>query len=180
MTNNRVEIRFAGFGGQGVALMGRLLGETVSLYSGRTAIMTQSYGPESRGGASSCDVVIDDGEIDFPKASKYDYFIVMSEEAYTKYVPNMKDGAVMFVEENLVILDDHAKRASKIFKIPATEYAESLGSKLYANICMLGFICANSDLFKEKDFMKVMKEKVKERFIKNNIAAFNLGKDHKG
>jgi 2-oxoglutarate ferredoxin oxidoreductase subunit gamma len=178
--SDRVEIRFAGFGGQGVALMGRLVGETISLYTKKTAIMTQSYGPESRGGASSCDVVIDTGEIDFPKASHYDYFIVMSEEAYTKYVPNMKDGAILFVEENLVHLDDHAKRASKVYKIPATAYAESLGSKLYANICMLGFICANSDLFKENDFMNVMKEKVKERFIKNNIAAFNLGKNHKG
>lgn len=181
MTNSRVEIRFAGFGGQGIALMGKLVGETISSYEeGKNAIMTQSYGPESRGGASSTDLVIDTEEIDFPKASEYDYFCVMSEEAYTKYVPNMKDGAIMFVEENLVILDDHAKRASKVFKIPATEIAESLGSKMFANIVMCGFICGHSDLFKEKDFMKVMKEKVRAQFIKNNIKAFSLGKNHKG
>ena len=181
MTNSRIEIRFAGFGGQGIALMGKLVGETVSVYEeGKNAIMTQSYGPESRGGASSTDLVIDTGEIDFPKASHYDYFVVMSEEAYHKYVPNMKDGAIMFVEENLVILDDHAKRASKVFKIPATAIAESLGSKMFANIVMCGFICGNSDLFKEKDFMKVMKETVKAQFVKNNIKAFNMGKNHKG
>lgn len=179
--SNRIEVRFAGFGGQGIALMGKLVGETISLFEeGKTAIMTQSYGPESRGGASSCDLVVDTGEIDFPKALSYDIFVVMSEEAYTEYVPNMKDGAIMFVEEDLVILDDHAKRASKVFKIPATKLAETLGSKMYANITMIGFISANSDLFKEKDFMKVMKEKVKERFIKNNITAFNLGKNYKG
>jgi len=179
--SDRIEIRFAGFGGQGIALMGKLIGQTISLCEeGKTAIMTQSYGPESRGGASSTDLVIDKGEIDFPKASQYDYFIVMSEEAYWKYVPNMKDGAIMFVEENLVVLDDHAKRASKVYKIPATKLAETLGSKMYANIVMCGFLCGNSDLFKEKDFMKIMKEKVKARFIKNNIAAFNLGKNHKG
>ncbi|MHA1452474.1 MAG: 2-oxoacid:acceptor oxidoreductase family protein, partial [Promethearchaeota archaeon] len=125
--SDRIEIRFAGFGGQGIALMGKLIGQTVSLCEeGKTAIMTQSYGPESRGGASSTDLVIDTGEIDFPKASQYDYFVVMSEEAYWKYGPNMKDGAIMFVEENLVVLDDHAKRASKVYKIPATKLAETL------------------------------------------------------
>ena len=181
MTDNRIEVRFAGFGGQGIALMGKLVGETISMYEeGRSAILTQSYGPESRGGASSTDLVIDTEEIDFPKASHYDFFVVMSEEAYHKYVPNMKHGAIMFVEENLVILDDHAKRASKIFKIPATKIAESIGSKMYANIVMCGFICGNTDLFKEKDFMKVMKEKVKAQFVKNNMEAFSMGKNHKG
>ncbi|MBN2156072.1 MAG: 2-oxoacid:acceptor oxidoreductase family protein [Candidatus Lokiarchaeota archaeon] len=179
--SDRIEVRFAGFGGQGIALMGRLVGETIALHEkGKTAIMTQSYGPESRGGASSSDVVIDTTEIDFPKATHYDYFVCMSEEAYTKYIGRMKERGVMFVEEDLVILDAHAKKASKIFKIPATALAETLGSKLYANICMLGYVCANTDLFKEKDFMKVMKDKVRARFIENNIKAFNLGKNHKG
>ena len=134
MTNSRIEIRFAGFGGQGIALMGKLVGETISVHEeGKNAIMTQSYGPESRGGASSTDLVIDTGEIDFPKASQYDYFVCMSEEAWHKYVPNMKDGAVLFYEENLVIPDEeNLKRASKVFKIPATALAETLGSKMYA------------------------------------------------
>ena len=154
----RTEIRIAGFGGQGVILAGLLLGKA-AIKDGKYAVQTQSYGPESRGGASSTDLVIDTEEIDFPKASNYDYFVCMSEEAWHKYVPNMKDGAVLFYEENLVIPDEkNLKRASNVHKIPATKIAESLGSKMYANIVMCGFICGNSNLFTEKDFMKVMKE----------------------
>jgi len=178
--SDRIEIRFAGFGGQGIALMGRLVGEVISLHEkGKQSVMTQSYGPESRGGASSCDVVIDTQTIDYPKSTAFDYFVVMSEEAYHKYIPRLKEGGIIFVEENLVTLDDHAKKASKIYKIPATAIAETLGSRLYANIAMLGFVCANTDLFSEEAFVKVMKAKVRARFIEKNLVAFEKGKNHK-
>lgn len=178
--SDRIEIRFAGFGGQGIALMGRLVGEVISLHEkGKHAVMTQSYGPESRGGASSSDVVIDTDIIDYPKSTEFDYFVVMSEEAYQKYIPLLKEGGIIFAEENLVTLDDQAKKASKIFKIPATNIAESLGSRLYANIAMLGFVCANSNLFTEKAFIDVMKSRVRARFIEKNIEAFEKGKNHK-
>ncbi len=178
--SDRIEIRFAGFGGQGIALMGRLVGEVISLHEkGKHSVMTQSYGPESRGGASSCDVVIDTQIIDYPKATEFDYFVVMSEEAYHKYIPRLKEGGIIFVEENLVTLDDQSKKASKIYKIPATEIAETLGSRLYANIAMLGFVCANTDLFSDEDFITVMKAKVRARFIEKNLVAFEKGKNHK-
>lgn len=178
---SRVEIRFAGFGGQGIGLMGRLVGEAVSLLEeGKNSVMTQSYGPESRGGASSTDVVIDEGEIDYPKATELDYFVVLSEEAYHKYIPKLKEGGILFVEEDLVTLDEHAKKAKKIFKIPATKIAETLGSRLYANIAMLGFVCANTtDIFSEEAMITIMKEKIKARFVEKNLIAFQKGMEYK-
>ena len=178
---SRVEIRFAGFGGQGIGLMGRLVGEAVSLLEeGKNSVMTQSYGPESRGGASSTDVVIDEGEIDYPKATELDYFVVLSEEAYHKYIPKLKEGGILFVEEDLVTLDEHAKKAKKIFKIPATKIAETLGSRLYANIAMLGFVCANTtDIFSEEAMITIMKEKIKARFVEKNLVAFQKGMEYK-
>jgi len=178
---SRVEIRFAGFGGQGIGLMGRLVGEAVSLLEeGKNSVMTQSYGPESRGGASSTDVVIDEGEIDYPKATELDYFVVLSEEAYHKYIPKLKEGGILFVEEDLVTIDENAKRAKKIFKIPATKIAETLGSRLYANIAMLGFVCANTtDIFSEEAMIKIMKEKIKARFVEKNLIAFQKGMEYK-
>ena len=177
----RVEIRFAGFGGQGIGLMGRLVGEAVSLLEeGKNSVMTQSYGPESRGGASSTDVVIDTEDIDFPKATELDYFVVLSEEAYNTYISKLKDGGILFVEEDLVKLDDKAKRASKIYKIPATKIAESLGSRIYANIAMLGYVCANTKgIFSEESMIRIMKEKIKERFIEKNLIAFQKGMEYK-
>jgi len=178
---SRVEIRFAGFGGQGIGLMGRLVGEAVSLLEeGKNSVMTQSYGPESRGGASSTDVVIDEGEIDYPKATELDYFVVLSEEAYHKYIPKLKEGGILFVEEDLVTIDENAKRAKKIFKIPATKIAETLGSRLYANIAMLGFVCANTkDIFSEEAMITIMKEKIKARFVEKNLIAFQKGMEYK-
>ncbi|MCE7749422.1 MAG: hypothetical protein GPJ51_13610 [Candidatus Heimdallarchaeota archaeon] len=178
---SRVEIRFAGFGGQGIGLMGRLVGEAVSLLEeGKNSVLTQSYGPESRGGASSTDVVIDEGEIDYPKATELDYFVVLSEEAYHKYIPKLKEGGILFVEEDLVTIDENAKKAKKIFKIPATKIAESLGSRLYANIAMLGFVCANTtDIFSEVSMLTIMKEKIKARFVEKNLIAFQKGMEYK-
>ncbi len=178
---SRVEIRFAGFGGQGIGLMGRLVGEAVSLLEeGKNSVMTQSYGPESRGGASSTDVVIDEGEIDYPKATELDYFVVLSEEAYHKYISKLKEGGILFVEEDLVTLDENAKKAKKIFKIPATKIAETLGSRLYANIAMLGFVCANTtDIFSEESMLTIMKEKIKARFVEKNLIAFQKGMEYK-
>jgi len=178
---SRVEIRFAGFGGQGIGLMGRLVGEAVSLLEeGKNSVMTQSYGPESRGGASSTDVVIDEGEIDYPKATELDYFVALSEEAYHKYIPKLKEGGILFVEEDLVTLDENAKKAKKIFKIPATKIAETLGSRLYANIAMLGFVCANTkDIFSEESMITIMKQKIKARFVEKNLIAFQKGMEYK-
>ena len=177
----RVEIRFAGFGGQGIGLMGRLVGEAVSLLEkGKNSVMTQSYGPESRGGASSADVVIDTEVIDYPKATELDYFVVLSDEAYHKYIPKLKEGGVLFLDEELVTIDEKAKKASKVFKIPATRIAESLGSRLYANIAMLGHVCANTtDIFSEESMIEIMKTKIKKRFVEKNLIAFQKGMEYK-
>ena len=177
---SRIEVRFAGFGGQGIGLMGRLVGEAVALYEkSKNSVMTQSYGPESRGGASSSDVVIDTADIDYPKATELDYFVVMSEEAYDKYIPKLKKGGILFIEENLVTLDEHANKAKKIYKVPATKIAETLGIRIFANIVMLGFLCANTkDIVSEEALIEVMKKKIKARFVEKNLIAFQKGKEH--
>ncbi|MFW9851585.1 MAG: 2-oxoacid:acceptor oxidoreductase family protein [Candidatus Thorarchaeota archaeon] len=177
---SRIEVRFAGFGGQGIGLMGRLVGEAVALYEkNKNSVMTQSYGPESRGGASSSDVVIDTADIDYPKATELDYFVVMSEEAYDKYIPKLKKGGILFVEEDLVSLDEHSKKAKKIYKIPATKIAETLGNRIFANIVMLGFLCANTkNIVSEEALIEVMKKKIKARFVEKNLIAFQKGKEH--
>ena len=68
----RTEIRICGFGDQGVILAGIILGKSASLFDGQEAVQTQSSGPEARGGASKCEVVISDGEVDYPKVQNPD------------------------------------------------------------------------------------------------------------
>ena len=83
------QVRVSGSGGQGIITAGIILAEAASLYEGYNAVQTQSYGPESRGGATKSEVVISRGEIDYPKVSKCDVLLAMTDEACEKYLPQL-------------------------------------------------------------------------------------------
>jgi len=94
----RLEIRVAGFGGQGVIRAGLVLATAACIYGDRNAVQTQSYGPESRGGACKSEVVVSNEEIDFPKVTEPDAVIVMSQEAYTSYAEDVKKGGFLLLD----------------------------------------------------------------------------------
>ena len=98
----RKEIRISGFGGQGVGLAGYILGKAFSLYQGQEAVMTQSYGPEARGGASSANFVVADRLIDYPFIQKADILVLLSQEAYTRFRPDAAENAIVMIDEGLV------------------------------------------------------------------------------
>ena len=107
-------------------------------------------------------------------------FFINTAGSIKKYIPKLKKGGVLFVEEDLVTLDDQANKAKKIFKIPATKIAEELGSRLFANIAMLGFVCANTEgIVSEEALKQVMKEKIKAKYVEKNLIAFQKGKEYK-
>ena len=143
---SRSEIRFSGFGGQGIITAGYILGKAAALYDQHHVTLTKSYGPESRGGASSAQVIISDEEINYPRLTQPELLVAMSQEAYTKYIHELISEGLLLIDEDLVELnplrDDIQVRA-----IPATRIAESeLGRKIVANIVMLGFVAANTDI----------------------------------
>ncbi|MGE5832305.1 MAG: 2-oxoacid:acceptor oxidoreductase family protein, partial [Methanomicrobiales archaeon] len=81
----RHEIRFSGFGGQGIILAAVILGRAAALYDGKHAVQTQVYGPEARGGASMSAVIIDDEPILYPEVSVPDIYVIMSQEGFERY-----------------------------------------------------------------------------------------------
>ncbi len=175
----RTEIRLCGFGGQGIALMGKILGAAVSIFEKRKSVTTQSYGPESRGGASACNLVISEEEVDFPYVLAPDAFICMSKEAYTTHIDSLKEGGWFFYEENLVPVDDRLKKDGHIYSIPATAIAEKeLGKKIVANIVMLGFFAELNDYIDQKAILKSVIEFVPARFRELNEKAFKTGKNY--
>ncbi|NHJ86583.1 MAG: 2-oxoacid:ferredoxin oxidoreductase subunit gamma [Asgard group archaeon] len=175
----RYEIRLCGFGGQGIALAGRIIGSAVSFYGKQNSVMTQSYGPESRGGASASNVVISDGEVDFPYVTKPDVFICMSKEAYTTYIDSLKEGGMFFYEEDLVPVDERMNKAGKIYKIPATAIAEKeLGRRIVANIVMLGFFAELNDMLDKKAILNSTLRFVPARFKELNERAFKIGAEY--
>ncbi|RKY44545.1 MAG: 2-oxoacid:ferredoxin oxidoreductase subunit gamma, partial [Candidatus Neomarinimicrobiota bacterium] len=82
----RYELRLSGSGGQGLILIGKILAEAAAIYDGKNATQSQSYGPEARGGASRSEVIISDGEIDYPKAMKLDLLLALTQEACDLYI----------------------------------------------------------------------------------------------
>lgn len=167
------EIRIAGFGGQGVILAGFIIGKAASLYDGKSATMTQAYGPESRGGACSADVVMGQGEIGYPKVKSPHVLLAMSQEAYTLNVPHVHPDGLVIIDSDLVKIE--TPPAARLLSVPATRLAEQLGKKVVANIIMLGFFTAQTQLLSQEAMKKAIQSSVPARFTSLNLRAFEMG-----
>ncbi len=171
------ELRIAGFGGQGVILATHILGRAAAVHQNRFATMTQSYGPEARGGAASAALIVSDEPVLFPYVSRPDILVVMSQEAYTRFAPEVKPGGFLLVEEDLVRLDQRAQ-GLKIYGIPATRLAEELGKKMVLNVIMTGFLCAITGAVGPEAVRKAVQESVPARFRDLNLQAFDKGLEY--
>ena len=174
----RVEVRFGGFGGQGIILAGYILGRAATVHSGRNAVMSQSYGPQSRGGACQTEVVISDSEIAYPRVTNTDVVVAMSQEAYRKYGLGRPDNALLIVDEDLVTLDHDAERGRPVRTAPATRLAEGLGKRIIANIVMLGFLTGATDLLDVDAVREAVAASVPNAFQELNVSAFDAGFQH--
>ena len=99
----RYEIRIAGFGGQGVVTVGKIVGVAAALHDKKNAVQTQSYGPESRGGACKSEVVLSDGEIHYPKVRTADVLVALSQPALDIYLKDLKPGGILIIDPLTVI-----------------------------------------------------------------------------
>jgi 2-oxoglutarate ferredoxin oxidoreductase subunit gamma len=97
-----MEIKVSGFGGQGIIRIGMSLGKAAAINGGKNATLTQSFGPEARGGACSAQLVVSDTEILYPYLTTPDILIAMSQEAYEKFEPELKEDGLLLLEEDLV------------------------------------------------------------------------------
>ncbi len=174
-----LRVKISGFGGQGIILSSYIVGKAASIFDGKHASMTQAYGPEARGGACSSQVVISDKEIDYPLVDAANVLIAMSQEAYDKFFPILKKKGVLLYDADLVKeLQTHDGIVAKV--IPATRFAEELGKKIVANIVMLGFATAQTNISTYEAMKNAIKESVPAKFIELNMTAFQLGYDYKG
>jgi len=168
----RWEISLFGFGGQGIIRGGQILGEAAVL-EGKDAALTVAYGPEQVGGWSRADVVISDESIDFPLIIKPDILIVMSQEGLNR---SLNEGRV---PKKLLIYDSELVDASKVKGIkmagfPATKVAEQLGSRLVANVMMLGVLSEITKIVKQESILNVIRRKF-PRALELNERAFMEG-----
>jgi 2-oxoglutarate ferredoxin oxidoreductase subunit gamma len=132
---DRYEIRLSGTGGQGLVLAGIILAEAAGIYEGKHVVQTVSYGPAARGGTSRADVVISDGEIDFPKAIGLDLLLAMTQIAFDESAGDLKPSGILVVDSQLVT----EVNSLRVVKIPFTQIArEKCKREQMANIVALG------------------------------------------
>ncbi len=174
---NRTEIRLSGFGGQGIILMGYILGKAAALYDHKHATMTQSYGPESRGGACSAQVIVADTPVSYPHLIRPQVLAAMSQEAYTKYAGELAEGGLLVIDEDLVRPNDASQRA-RLFGVPATRIAEQMGRKMIANIVMLGCLAALDDTVSVEALRQAVRSSVPQGTEELNLQAFERGYEH--
>ena len=171
------EIRIAGFGGQGVILSAIVLGKAASIHQGEFATMTQNFGPEARGGACSAQLMISDKPVLYPYVTHPDVMVVMSQEAYAKFAPELKDGGMLLIERDLVRVSDLPSQ-TRIYSVPATRLAEELGKRMVLNIVMVGFFTAVTQLLEADAVRKAVADSVPASFRELNLKAFDKGYEY--
>lgn len=171
------EIKIGGLGGQGAILGGIIIGKAAALYDNQHSTLTQSFGPEARGSACSAQVVVDEKPVSYPYVQRPHILVVMSQDAFTKFVPDLREDGLLLVDEDLV-KPANLPAGVKVLGVPATRYAEELGRKMVMNIVMVGFFTAVTKLISEDAMKKAVSDSVPASTIELNLKAFQRGFEH--
>ena len=168
----RYEIRLAGAGGQGLILAGLILADAAVTYDGKNACQTQSYGAEARGGASKSEVVIDTGEIDYPKVITADVLLAMSQEACDRYCYDLKPDGLLIVDSV------HVQRAParETHRVPITKIAEeTTGRTITANMVGLGLLAGLTGIVSREALKAAIRDRAPRGTGEINVKALSAG-----
>ena len=170
-----MNIRFSGFGGQGIILAGFILG-SAAVIDKKNAIQTQSYGSESRGGACRSDVIISKEDINELYAPKIDVLVSMSQSAFEKYFAGLKKNGILLIDTDLVFPKEKDIKKLKCYGIPATDIAfKKFGRKIIGNMVMIGYTTAITNIVSKKSLKESIKNNVPKGTEELNIKAFEEG-----
>lgn len=170
----RYEIRFSGAGGQGLITAGIILAEAASIVEGKNAVQSQSYGPEARGGASKSEVIISDGPIDYPKATKVNACLALTQEAADKYSVGIKTNGLLLLDSDLV--KNTPEGDFQVYQFPIIRTAkEDLGREIVANVVALGAMVALTDIVSYEAGEQAVLSRVPPAFKELNQKAYEMG-----
>ena len=170
------EIRFSGFGGQGVLFAGQILA-FAGMDAGKEVTWIPSYGPEMRGGTANCTVLIADEEIGSPVVRHPKAVVVMNLPSLDKYEPVLPEGGVLIINASLV---NRGTTRSDItaLSVPANEIAEKIGNKRLTNMVLLGALLEKLPVLSISALEEALKNHLPERHRKllpANLEALKLG-----
>ncbi|MBT8370865.1 MAG: 2-oxoacid:acceptor oxidoreductase family protein [Desulfobacterales bacterium] len=170
------EIQFAGFGGQGIMLMGQILAQA-AMDEGFEVVWIPSYGPEMRGGTAYCTVVISDRLIGSPIIRNPGHLVAMNSPSLEKFAPFVKPGGVIFINSSIISIDTGRDNVD-VLRVPVIEIAKELGNVKTANIVALAAFVSRSKVVKFDSLRDAVKAKFaqKEKLIPLNMQALEAGK----
>lgn len=170
----RWEVRFGGFGGQGIVLSSVVLG-LAAVYDNKYAAQRASYGSEARGGKCKSEVIISDEEISYPLIDNLMTLVTMSQQAFDSYLNGLKPGGLLIVDPDMVDNSDKRKDI-RVLRVPAANSADLLGNRIVANMVMLGALQEETRIVGKDSLKKSLEESVPERFIELNLKALDMGR----
>ena len=170
----RYEIRFSGSGGQGMILAGIIMAEAAAIYGDKNAVQSQSYGPESRGGASKAEVIISDEEIDYPKAIAVDLLLALTQAAADKYGHDLKPSGILVVDSTKVLTVPSGDFT--VHRLPIIDTAkDTVGKAMVANIVSLGVITGLSKVVSREAIERAVLARVPKGTEELNRRALEAG-----
>ena len=170
------EVQFAGFGGQGIMLMGQIMAQT-AMHQGYEVVWIPSYGPEMRGGTAYCTVVISDRPIGSPIIRNPKHLVAMNRPSLEKFAPSVQSGGTIFINSSIISIDA-GRDDVDVIKVPIIEIAKELGNVKTANIVALAAFVSRSQVLDFEMLRKSVKDKFasREKLIPLNMKALEEGK----
>jgi 2-oxoglutarate ferredoxin oxidoreductase subunit gamma len=170
------EIQFAGFGGQGIMLMGQILAQA-AMAGGHEVVWIPSYGPEMRGGTAYCTVVISDRLIGSPIIRNPAHLVAMNRPSLEKFATTVKSGGVIFINSSIIPIDAGRDDVDEL-RVPIIEIAKDLGNVKVANIIALSSFVTRSKVVEFEVLQQAVKDKFasKEKLIPLNMQALEEGR----
>jgi 2-oxoglutarate ferredoxin oxidoreductase subunit gamma len=168
----------AGFGGQGLMFIGKLLAYC-AMKRGLNVTWIPSYGPEMRGGTANCTIVISDEPIGSPVITSPEALIIMNNPSLEAFEPALKSSGLLFVDSSLVTRSVKRKDV-EVVAVPADDIAVEVGEKRAANMVMLGAYVAKTGIVAKDDIANGFREFFggKTQFLEVNMKALEKGMQH--
>jgi 2-oxoglutarate ferredoxin oxidoreductase subunit gamma len=178
MNSEMTKYKFAGFGGQGVLFIGKVLAQA-GMLDKQQVTWFPAYGPEMRGGTANCSVVISTKRIGSPTVGKPDIALVMNEASYHKFVDSVVPGGTLYVNSSMVP-ELPGREDIRFVRVPVNEIAHEIGEAQVANIVMLGVMQAITPTLSDDILEKALMELAgkKPELAELNKRALNAGKEY--
>ncbi|HPT83403.1 MAG TPA: 2-oxoacid:acceptor oxidoreductase family protein [Limnochordia bacterium] len=171
------EIICAGFGGQGVLVLGQVIAYA-GMLEGKSVSWLPSYGPEQRGGTCNCSVVVTEGAVGSPLVNRPSIALIMNGPSFDRFEPTVRPGGLLLYNSSLVRRKP-TRDDLKAISVPANEVADELGNVRVANMVMLGALIQATGLVQTSSIEQALKAVISERhhgLIPLNMQALERGR----